>query len=170
MFKVIGYCQTKLLMLVLFLTDPASISFSPAGSVHVAGTGFVSLSCGVRGLPIPTISWLKDGQILGSDGRLRITYNPPQFFPNEQEAVFGLVIGSLSIQDLVLGDEGSYICRANNTGAPGITFTVDSTQADITVECKLHKPWQDYVRKNSLNLCSTVRSFTCDGDTFLVGS
>lgn len=169
MSKVLAYCQTKLLKLVLVFTDPVSISFSPAGSIHVAGTGLVLLSCGVQGLPIPMISWLKDGQILGSDARFRITYNPV-FIPNEQVAEFGLATGSLSIQDLVLGDEGSYICRANNTGAPGITFTVDSTQADITVECKLHKPWQDYVRKNSLNICSTVRSFTCDSDTFLVGS
>ena len=120
----------------LYLSDPAIISADPTDSVQVAGTGFLVLSCHVQGLPIPTVTWLKDGQVLSTDSHVTITEGPLIFIPNEQEARFGIGSSSVIIGDLLLSDDGNYVCRAQNTGAQGNTFTVDSAAANITVECK----------------------------------
>ena len=124
------------MILYYLFSDPASISNQPTGSVNVAGTSVVVLFCGVQGLPIPTIAWLKNGQPLSPDSRVQITTNPSVFIPNEEEAEFGSITSSLLVQDLVLSDAGSYVCQAENTGALNTTFTVNSVQANITVECK----------------------------------
>ena len=118
------------------MSDPAIISNSPIGSVLVAGTGFLALSCHVQGLPVPTITWLKDGQVLNTDSHVTITEGPSIYFPSEEEARFGSGSGSIFIQDLLLSDDGEYVCRAENTGVQGNTFTVESAVASITVECK----------------------------------
>ena len=102
----------------------------------MVGTSVVNLFCSVRGLPIPSITWLKNGQPVVTDSRVRVTINPPGFIPNEEDAEFGLISSTLLIQDLVLGDAGSYVCQAENTGALNTNFIVNSNQANITVDCK----------------------------------
>ena len=103
----------------------------------MAGTSVVNLFCSVTGLPIPSITWLKNGQPVDTtDSRVRVTINPPGFIPNEEDAEFGLISSTLLVQDLELSDAGSYVCQAENTGALNTNFTVNSNQANITVDCK----------------------------------
>lgn len=98
----------------------------------------VDLFCRVRGIPAPTITWLKNGQPLSATSHISISTTPPIFVPSEEEAEFAIRSSTLLIQELVLGDDATYVCRAENTGAPGNTFTVDSDPANISVECKTH--------------------------------
>ena len=109
-----------------------------AGSeAHVAGTSLVHLSCTARGIPVPTITWLKNGQTLSVSSRIVISTSPPNYFPTQEEAEFASRRSNLFIQSLELIDSAEYICRAENTGAQGKIFIVDSDPVNISVQCKI---------------------------------
>ena len=118
-------------------TDPAtSVLDRTSSDVHVVGANLEPLSCTARGIPIPTITWLKNGQPLSASSRIVISTSPPTYFPSEEEAEFASRRSTLFILALELVDSGVYICQAENTGAPGNIFTVDSDPLNISVQCK----------------------------------
>ena len=106
----------------LFIAHPQSVTNYTAGSA--------SFSCTVYGLPVPSILWLKDGEILAETDNLTIITS--ESFTNTT----GRSISVLSIVNLSLEDAGVYHCMANNTGAMGNSFTVNSLQATLVVQCK----------------------------------
>ena len=69
----------------------------PMGRVHPAGFSLIELSCTATGLPVPSISWYKDGVLLLSDGD-HVQMRENTF----EQPNFGINTGRLHIVDLVL--------------------------------------------------------------------
>jgi hypothetical protein len=63
----------------------------------------------VTGLPVPRLTWLKDGQIFEENDRISIVCDP-------QSATW-----TLTIRDCQESDTGVYECRAKNPGGEKIT-------------------------------------------------
>ena len=114
------------------MTVPAAIATSPSSITRIAGTNESSLLCRVTGIPLPTITWFKDGMNISSDGRVIISITSFQFPENEPR--FGFVISRVLIFNLQLSDDADYVCQAENIGAPGTTFLVKTAAAHITVQ------------------------------------
>lgn len=110
---------------------PAIVNQNPV-SVTNYTAGTASLSCVVGGLPVVSIVWLKNGQPLSvfEDVNVTISSTPTS------TSTTGQVTSTLTFNDLVLDDAALYQCVGNNTGAPGIEFTVTSAAATLTVQCK----------------------------------
>lgn len=64
---------------------------------YAAEGGNVTLICNPEAAPRPKFTWKKDGNVLGSGGRRRITDT-----------------GSLIISPVSRDDEGTYICQVSN--------------------------------------------------------
>lgn len=107
----------------LFIVHPQSVTNYTAGQV--------SFTCSAYGLPVPTLVWLKNGELVSSSSD-NITITETESSSNTT----GYAVSVLSIINLVLDDNGAYYCTANNTGALGNIFTVSSLQATLTVQCK----------------------------------
>ncbi|XP_019853400.1 PREDICTED: hemicentin-1-like [Amphimedon queenslandica] len=113
----------------LYVQDPVIIAEHPTSRTHPAGFPFIDLTCTATGLPVPSIYWYKDGVLLVDDGdHIQIREN------DYEQSNFGINYGRLHIVDIVLSDDGDYVCVAINTGAPGITFNVSSQVAQISVQ------------------------------------
>ena len=95
---------------------------------YTAGTA--SLSCVVGGLPVVSITWLKNGQPISESPNITITTTPTS------TPTTGQTTSTLTFNNLTLDDAAQYQCMANNTGAPGIEFTVVSAAAALTVLCE----------------------------------
>lgn len=136
------YVQGNLLMivwkpvLIVDFTDPATIETNPQDVTSPAGTNVVRLFCRVQGIPIPSISWFKNGQLLTSTSHIFIILSDVFYIPNSEEPEFAIRSSTLLIQNLELGDDANYTCRAENMGSLGTVFTVESNQAHLSVECK----------------------------------
>ena len=99
-----------------FISVPASIAVVPNdASLYVGETA--SLSCLSYGLPLPTISWDRDGQPL-----------PSSLLLNESETSVGhvtFVRSTLVLCSLKLLDGGQYVCSSsNNHSTTQHTFTI----------------------------------------------
>lgn len=117
---------------MLFRTVPALFVTHPVSQTnHTAGS--LSFSCVVVGLPVPDIIWFKDDQELLESENVTITYSMVS------DNISGEATSVLRVTNLTLPDVGSYLCVANNTGAPGISFTVTSEVAVLTVHCEFIK-------------------------------
>ncbi|XP_055934961.1 neogenin-like isoform X2 [Argiope bruennichi] len=85
-------------------------------SSFVVESESITLDCAANGNPTPKITWLKDGATIdlqdGSDGRHRI-----------------VGAGSLMINPVKEGDDGTYMCRAENH--------VDSVDTSATLEVQV---------------------------------
>ena len=79
----------------------------------------VSFSCSASGVPLPDISWYKDGYLLDTSSN-NITDSA-----NETSVTSVLVLS-----DLILSDAGLYICNASHpvsgTDTREFTFTIQS--------------------------------------------
>lgn len=137
--------MNKLICLIVFgcflyiyiYIDRATINTHPSSMTVHAGTSNINLFCGATGIPIPTITWLKDGQPVNTtEPRIIVSEPILLYLPNQAMAEFGLVHSTLTIQDLSLEDDGMYVCEAVNTGAPGTIFNDTSNEASIIVQCK----------------------------------
>ena len=95
--------------------------------------GNISLQCTASGIPVPSISWSKDGQPLqvSGDSRLSITNTVTLDTPNEK-----IIVSVLNFLDLLLSDSADYHCEANNTGANRAVFQVMSQRARLSVQCE----------------------------------
>lgn len=109
---------------------------TPASITRIAGSNEASLNCRVNGIPVPTITWLKNGVSVSPDGRVIISSSAIQFPQNEP--IFGFRISSILFFNLQLTDDADYTCKAENDGAPGTVFQVQSQTAHVTVLCELN--------------------------------
>ena len=119
----------------MIATDPVMLIAMPRNITLIAGSNEASLNCRVNGIPIPTITWFKNGQNISSDSRVIVSTSAIQF--PQDEPIFGFRISSVLFFNLQLTDDAEYVCRAENTGAPGTTFQVQSEPAYVTVLCEL---------------------------------
>ncbi|CAF4747141.1 unnamed protein product, partial [Rotaria sp. Silwood1] len=71
--------------------------------------GIIKLDIKVSGLPLPRLTWLKDGQIFDENDRISIVFDP-------RTAKL-----TLTINDCQESDTGIYECRAKNPGGEKIT-------------------------------------------------
>ena len=102
---------------MFFLVQPEFTS-NPNNTTRKEGENVI-LSCTVAGNPAPDVIWTKDGQTLNipADQRLNVSFTENT--------------SSLTITNVVRGDQGLYRCVANNsvqnsTSNPGI----------LTVNCE----------------------------------
>ena len=87
---------------------------------HFRG-GTINITCSFTGLPIPTITWLKNNvELVYTD--IISPVESVQF-----NDTWGIKQSVLVFTNLQLTDTADYHCVANNTGAPGNTFIVQST-------------------------------------------
>ena len=91
----------------------------------------VSFNCTADGVPIPTIVWRKDGQLIIPSNRrsLSLSSNSTGFRSNTIPGVVQ-VTSILTITDLTGPDNGSYSCRADNEANIGAVLT---TSYQLTV-------------------------------------
>lgn len=88
-------------------SDPAMITDSPVGITLPAGFPVRKMFCSAEGIPVPTITWLKDGIPVIDDGvdsdvrRIIVTADAPFLYPPEAPEV-GYIQSSLAIADLRL--------------------------------------------------------------------
>ena len=119
-------------------TVPVLIVANPMNTVHFAG-GNVSLECTASGIPTPSFTWLKNGQLLPipDGGRVSVDNTFVTDTPNQKT-----VLSRLTFHELLLSDDADYHCEANNTGANGNVFRVMSQTAHLTVQRELIGPCQ----------------------------
>jgi len=90
--------ESKPFLLSPGLDTPPQFQTTPS---NVTAFQFITLPCSASGNPAPTITWYKDGAVLGADSRL------------SQAAAGGLMVTGLHMgngQEL----EGTYQCQASN--------------------------------------------------------
>ena len=106
------------------------LSESPEEDVSHFRGGTINITCSFTGLPIPTITWLKNNvELVYTD--IISPVESVQF-----NATWGIRQSVLVFTNLQLTDTADYHCVANNTGAPGNTFIVQSTVSSIFVTRK----------------------------------
>ena len=112
------------------ITVPAIVDQDPVSQTnYTAGTA--SLSCVVGGLPVVSIVWLKDSLLFSGTASVMISTTMTS------TPTSGQARSMLTFTNLTLSDAAQYQCVSNNTGAPGIEFTVTSSPATLTVLCKI---------------------------------
>ena len=104
----------------ILITVPAEITADPVVDIDHFRGGTRNLSCSAFGLPIPTVTWYKDSEILTLDERVSVS---EEISINDIE---GNITSTLIFSIVELIDNASYYCIANNTGAPGNEFIVQS--------------------------------------------
>ena len=88
--------------------DGHSVSASIGDSIETAAETSISVHCAASGVPKPTITWFKDGEVFTSSARVFIYSN-----------------GSLEIPKALSSDSGEYSCSARNRiGESTMTSTV----------------------------------------------
>ena len=108
------------------------ITTEPVDTISIVG-GNTTLHCTITGIPLPTVSWLKDGEALQvDDSRILVSTRVTLDSPNEK-----IVVSSLEFSELQLMDDADYQCIANNTGANDQEFSTRSETAHVTLQCKL---------------------------------
>ena len=85
----------------------------------------VSFNCTADGIPMPTIVWRKNGQLLIPNNKRNIAQlsNSAGFRSNTIPGVVQ-VTSILTITDLTGSDNGSYSCRADNEANIGAVLTI----------------------------------------------
>ena len=109
---------------------PVEITENPVVRVDHFRGGTTSISCSSSGLPVPTIVWIKDDNILTLSERVFVVEN------SSSDALGGNITSTLIFNGLELSDNASYYCVANNTGAPGNEFIVESESSFVFVTRK----------------------------------
>ena len=77
-----------------------------------------------------SIVWLKNGVLILESSDVTISNNASSTLTT------GQVTSIITLTNLTLDDAAQYQCVGNNTGAPGVEFTVTSAPATLTVLCK----------------------------------
>lgn len=67
---------------------------------------------------------------------------------NESNSTSGSIMSTLVFSRLELSDNASYYCQANNTGAPGVMFIVESRSSFVFI-----------TRKYTTNVCDVFYGF-----------
>ena len=120
-------------------TVPPSILSSSAPVSKVINSS-ASLFCSVRGYPLPTISWLKDGLPVATDSTIIITTQSATSvslgYLQQLNTTFTGDVGVISVlqfSSLQRKDDGMYVCQATNTFNQTVTFTVATNAITIIV-------------------------------------
>ena len=117
------------IFLYLFIV-PVLVTSSPPERVDHFRGGTINISCTATGLPLPTVTWHKNGNVLELNNRIFIDE------VNETTPTSGLITSTLIFEVLELSDNGSYYCVANNTGAPGNEFVEYSEDSFLFITRK----------------------------------
>ncbi len=96
---------------------------------HFRG-GITNISCSVFGLPLPTVTWYRNDEVLQLTDRVYVVEDT-SITDTEGNITSTLVFG---VVELI--DNASYYCIANNTGAPGNEFVVQSDSSFLFVTRK----------------------------------
>ena len=85
----------------------------------------MSFSCTADGIPMPTIVWRKDGQLIIQNNKRNIAQssNSTGFRANTIPGVVQAT-STLTITGLTGSDNGSYSCRADNEANIGAVLTI----------------------------------------------
>ena len=83
----------------------------------------VSFNCTADGVPIPTIVWRKDGQLIIPSNRRSLSLQNSTGFRSNTIPGVVQVTSILTITDLTGSDNGSYSCRADNEANIGAVLT-----------------------------------------------
>jgi hypothetical protein len=92
----------------------------------------LTLSCSSTGVPLPTISWSVNGQIVNFD-RIDQSTEPSLFIhtPRYTSATLGIVNSTIRIEDIqYLADDGVYLCTGSIVHAGG----EDTSSASLIVD------------------------------------
>ena len=97
-------CKQKTISICLIILDPAVISNSPVGNTLPAGITLIPpLSCTVQGVPVPTVTWLKDGvPLVDNPPKIHILPGIGQLIPSVEFPEFGIRTSQLYINPLEL--------------------------------------------------------------------
>ena len=91
----------------------------------------LSFNCTANGIPMPTIVWRKDGQlIIPSSRRSTSSKNYPGFRSN----ITGTT-STLTITDLTGSDNGTYSCRAVNEANIGVVLDTPYQLTVVARKC-----------------------------------
>ena len=109
-----------------FITDPPSIK-SPPGNVTKTENQAATFNCSIdAGNPISAVTWLYNGAPINtSDGSMKYSVNNPS--PTSEN----VISASLTINNVVRGDQGRYRCKGENSKG-----FVTSDDALLNVQCK----------------------------------
>lgn len=112
----------------------------------------VVLKCNIRANPPPTIKWVRHGYMLSHSNKYQI-YN------NTQDGIY-----SLTIRNFKVGDDGEYVCIANNiAGESSIIAVIKKGNKDVTSkEFGSFKELHDYQLKRLTSQIEMMPSFDCE--------
>ena len=128
MFKVL--CKHRQLIQLLsfcFDTVPAVIVEDPESMIELYRNGTTNISCSSTGIPVPTITWFKNNSELQFSNIIRLVET------SQSNSTWGRRQSTVIFVSLQLTDTADYHCVANNSGAPGNTFVVQSDTSSIFV-------------------------------------
>ena len=95
---------------------------NPSGQVvNISNT--ITISCEINGIPNPTITWLKDNQIVDSS-----KYTITSIGMSE--------LSNLTLVNATLSDDGNYRCKGENTAG-----TIYTSEAALVIHCKFNITW-----------------------------
>ena len=101
-YSEIGTAHESSMFVPFFPAQPEIVNMSAPDSSSSEGKNIV-LTCLVSGIPIPDITWIKDGTVLSTKDRLVISL----ISSNESQ---------LLILEAALDDAGGYTCNASSIG------------------------------------------------------
>ena len=105
-----------------FLLDPPKI-FTLSQNVTKIESQSVTFKCSLEGKPLSEVTWWYGDTRINTSDSVKYSANGPSSVSNSE--------ASLTINNLVRGDEGFYRCQGQNDLA-----TVESNSAYLTVNCK----------------------------------
>ena len=103
------------------LARPAVIQNPISQVINI--TNSVTISCQIKGIPNPTITWLKDNQIVDSS-----KYTITSIGMSE--------LSNLTLVNATLSDDGNYRCKGENTAG-----TIYTSEAALVIHCKFNITW-----------------------------
>ena len=108
--RLLYYCSVS-----LFITDQPEFSLHPQNATKIEGDN-VTFTCNATGNPAPTFRWTKNGSVLTTGSRIRLSSDGKQ----------------LTLTNVTREDSGQYVCEATNN-----VTTVASDSATLNVKCKI---------------------------------
>ena len=138
------------LLLIYILTPiaPPLIKDAPNSNQSVLKDGTISFTCVASGVPLPTISWYKDGSPLITDleGHLEIIQTSVEGFSDFDNTVESV----LTIHSVGVGDAGYYGCKGGSAAGE----TELTNQYHLILGPILMNPGGEYSVHNYLKLFS----------------
>lgn len=81
----------------------------------------ITISCLIKGIPNPNITWLKDNQTVDAS--------------KYRTSSIGIsTLSTLTFENVTIFDDGTYRCKGENTAG-----NIYTTEAILVVNCKYHK-------------------------------